>query len=92
MIQVSAPKQEIDYHHIDPIVFDHLQFLDHVTNLEFVIFIVIKISALTELHQVQGTLIFENNEKFLDLPVFVPPETILSVLFLVLILEIDCIF
>ena len=82
MIQEIAQIEEIEFHHIDPLVLDHFAFHAHeiIFDLDFVI--ILENSPLTEKHHVQDLLNFKNNEETLDLPFILPPETIVCVLFL----------
>ena len=57
--------------------------------LDFVI--IREISTITELHHVQGSLKFINNEEFLDLTIFVLLDLFVTVFFLDLSLEVDII-
>ena len=53
MIQEIGQIQETDNHHMEPLNLDHLYFHDHVINFVPNTVIVVQISNLTELHNVQ---------------------------------------
>ena len=87
LFQVTVNHQEIiqiqepDILHNSPLVRDHLQF--HVferKTLVLNIVIVEENSSLTELHHVQHTLTFTNNEETLGLFIIFLPETTIKVL------------
>ena len=64
MIQGIAQTQEIDIHHNQPLILDHLQFQDDVISLVFDVFLSMKNSTRTELHRVQDRLSFKKTMSF----------------------------
>ena len=65
--------QKLDFHHVIPLVLDHLQFYVHMIFPASDIFISIANAIQTELRHVQDTTNF-TKEKILDLRQFIPPK------------------
>ena len=91
MIQEITQIQEIDNHHIDHPVIDHLQSHDRAKLPVRDIVIVTEFSTPTELHHAQEIYIYVNKVELLELFIILLSEIIVMVLFLHPPLEIDSI-
>ena len=90
-VVASAQFQKVDIPHMDLMIFDYVQFHDHVKILVLDIVIAIQNSPLIKLHDVQDRLKYINNGENLDLIVDLLSEVIAFIFFLKRILEINSI-